>query len=217
MKVFKFAQKSSEWWQIRRGLPTASAFNRIIQPVTGRPSEGQNAYIVELIDSIVNHDYSFEPSNGYVSPAMEHGIDLEPAARSWYELEHNCDIEQVGFCLSDCGRFGTSPDGLVSTDGSVEIKCPQRKTHIRYLTKRALPSEYKAQVHGILLATGRAWCDFVSYSPVEELPNLVIRVVPDKFTAELKNALDHFLVNYEFELRKLGLSKPVISNHGLEV
>ena len=47
----------------------------------------------------------------------------------------------------------------------MEIKCPSEDTHLDYLTDETLPSKYLPQVQGALWVTGRAWWDFVSYSP----------------------------------------------------
>jgi predicted phage-related endonuclease len=60
---------------------------------------------------------------------------------------------------------GCSPDGLVGTDGLVEIKCPITATHIETLTGKAVPVKYVTQIQWQLACTGRQWADFVSYDP----------------------------------------------------
>ena len=136
---------------------------------------------------------------------------MEPAARSWYSFDRNVDIREVGFCLSSCGRFGCSPDGLIGEKGALEIKVPNMKTHIRYLREGVLPNAYKPQVHGTLLVTGREWVDFVSYSVSDELPSLVVRVYPNEFTQALKVELNKFLDKLDQAMSKLGrkIKRPV--------
>ena len=80
-------------------------------------------------------------------------------------------------------------------DGLLELKCPQEDTHLLYLARGVLPTDYKAQVQGQLWVTGRAWADFMSYCP--ELPPFLIRVEPDpKFQA----ALDDHMPTFHAEL-----------------
>ena len=125
---------------------------------------------------------------------MANGIENEPIARAWYEFEHDCDVTEVGFCLSDCGRFGCSPDGLVGDEGGIELKCPSLETHVKYLREGVLPAEYRCQVHGEILVTGREWFDFVSYA--DGLPPFKIRIVPDEFTKLLGDEVNRFCDKY---------------------
>ncbi|MBY0515118.1 MAG: YqaJ viral recombinase family protein [Gemmataceae bacterium] len=190
MKVVNCVQYSPEWWEARRGVPTASRFDRILTPKTSKPSSQQEPYTHELIADRVRFDprvVTDRPMNA----AMRHGVDCEPEARDWYALEGNHDVQQVGFCLTDDGRMGCSPDGLVGTDGLLEIKCPEPKTHVGYLMAGTLPDEYRCQVHGQLLVTGRRWCDFFSYCP--GFDPFLIRVAPDEFTDRLASELARFV------------------------
>lgn len=192
MKIIECQQYSPEWWEARRGIPTASAFDRIITP-GGKLSAQADDYIAELIGDRVCLTPNFLTERP-VSRAMANGTDCEPQARSWYELEH-AEVQQVGFVVTDDLRFGCSPDGLVGSDGLLELKCPTLKTQVKYLLAGpVLPPEYKPQVHGQLFVTGRAWVDFVSYAP--GLDKLLVRVFPDRYTTELKVALEVFYEKY---------------------
>lgn len=192
MKVIECEQKSKEWWGARRGVPSASEFHKIITPKTNKPSAQQDGYICKLIAEKYANIWPDE--SGFVSPAMQHGIDNEEAARLFYEFDNDLDVTQVGFCLSDCGRFGCSPDGLIGDDGGLEIKVPSLETQARYLLEGVLPPEYACQVHGSLAVTGRKWWDFVSYS--EQLPTFKIRVEPDDFTKLLHDEVLKFVEKY---------------------
>lgn len=208
MRIIECEQGSAFWHSVRRGRPTSSDFDRIITPVKGLPSASQDGYIDELIAQLLDQNYSQEPSNQYISPSMQQGMDYEGAARSWYSFQFDREIRQVGICLSDCGRFGASPDGLIDDDGILEIKCPELKSHIRYLREGVLPSEYRCQCHGLLAVSGRQWLDFVSYSPVPELENFVIRIVPDAFTVKLLNEVTAFADKLDAALAKFNLKNP---------
>ena len=80
-------------------------------------------------------------------------------------------------------------------DGLLELKCPREDTHLLYLARGVLPTDYKAQVQGQLWVTGRAWVDFMSYCP--ELPPFLIRVEPDP---TFQAALDDHIPTFHAEL-----------------
>jgi hypothetical protein len=127
---------------------------------------------------------------------MLQGIEVEPEARRWYELEAGAPVTNGGFCLTDDGRFGASPDGLVG-EGCLELKCPMLKTHVAYLAKGTLPREYLLQVHGQLIVTGRLWVDFVSYAyHASRLPPFKIRVERNEVTKRLAEELESFWSKY---------------------
>lgn len=199
-KEFLCVQMSPEWHELRRGVPTASNFDRIIQAVKGDYSKAASKYIAELVAETIHYDpnaMTEKPMNA----AMRHGIDCEPEARQYY-LTHTTDsVRQVGFVLSGCGRFGCSPDGLVGDEGLLELKCPQPATHVEYLMERVLPTEYKAQVHGQLLVTGRKWVDFMSYARMHK--PFIIRVYPDEFTQKLRRLLERFAADYQATLNQI--------------
>ena len=119
---------------------------------------------------------------------MEEGTRREEESRQVYEMLREVEVRQVGFCLSDCGRYGYSPDGLVGEDGLVEFKNPSGKVAVECLVGDKLPTEHIQQVQGGLLVTGRKFCDFVSYHP--GLRTLIVRVERDGvFLAKLEEQL----------------------------
>jgi len=200
MKAFDCVQGSPEWWQLRRGIPTCSNFDRILTPKTLKLSSQVDSYIHELIAD----RFRLTPPDGtenYVSRPMLNGLNTEPEARRWYEMEVGAEVKRVGFVTTDDGRFGGSPDSLVGEDGGLELKCPELKTHVKYLLDGVLPDDYRPQVHGYLIVTGRPWWDFVSYSP--GLDPFRIRVTPNLFTDTLRDALEQFDRRYKELLSKI--------------
>lgn len=196
MKIVDCEQRSVEWYAARLGVPTASEFGNIIQPVKMGYAAAASSYIDRLVDEIVRPDA--ERSWGG-NRHTERGCQLEPEAREVYSFEQNVQLKQVGFVTNDDGTLGCSPDSLVIGDGLVcgglEIKCPDGPTHVSWLRSGELPPEYKAQVHGSLIVTGLPWWDFMAYCP--PYPNLVIRVFPDAFTDALRGHLARFLSEYQ--------------------
>ncbi len=194
-------QASSEWFELRKGVPTASRFNMILTPKTGKPSAQQET----LINQLVGETLSLIPEEGIENATthpMRWGVRCEEEARRYLSLHLNEDITNGGFCLTDDKRFGSSPDGLIGQDGVIEIKCPQPETQVGYLLKDdELPPEYRWQVQGHLLVTGRPYCLFVSYCP--GLAPLVVRVEPNDDTKRLAAALEEFHAKYVATLKRV--------------
>jgi len=191
MREIECVQGQPEWWEARRGIPTASEFDRILTPIKKQPSAAQTGYIASLIADatcMLPNWFADRPS----TKDMDHGKETEPQARAWYEMERGVQVRQVGFCVTDDGRFGCSPDGLIDPDGGLELKCPKLSTHTAWLMADKVPDEYLPQIHGCLIVTGRQWWDFVSYSPARGLPPLLKRVFRDEYTIKLAVELELF-------------------------
>jgi hypothetical protein len=166
---FDVEQGSPAWFALRLGLPTASNFSRIITP-GGKASSQLAGYAHELIAArILGHAVDDE-SFGF----MQRGKVLEKAARNFYEMRNDVEVELVGFMLTDDRQAGASPDGLVGLDGLLEIKVPNAANHVAYLLEaEGIGDNHKPQVQGQLWVAEREWVDTVSYNP--ELPNALVR------------------------------------------
>lgn len=198
MRIIDCEQGSPEWIHARRGVPSASNFAKLITP-GGKLSTQAHGYAYELLADLA--DPNFGEYDDYVSAAMKNGNIIEPEARSYYAFARGADVEQVGFCMDDAGRFGASPDGLVGDDGGLEIKSPLHKTHIGYLIDGVVPPKYLPQVHGCMVVTGRNRWDFMSFAP--GLPELLVTVRQDAYTDKLRHAMDEFWKIYTQTRAKL--------------
>ena len=194
MTILEFPQRSPEWYAARRGVPTASDFDKIVTS-TGAPSKQRQKYLYQLAGERLGAVIE----DGFQSVAMLAGIEKESEAKAYYELYH-APIQEVGFCMAD--GYGASPDAFVDEDGLLEIKCPIVSTHVEYLLANRLPPDYVQQVQGQLLVTGRQWVDFLSYFP--GLNPLLIRVERDKvFIKALKAELKSFCAELDEIVSKL--------------
>lgn len=209
MKVYRdFLQGSDSWWEARRGRPTCSSFDRILTPATAKPSGAQDGFIDELVAECIQFNPKFFTERGILrtkradSPEMAHGREQEDEARQAFANHTGLSVETVGFCESDCGRWGGSPDLLVVGGGQGgELKCPQPATHVGYLRSGELPREYKCQVHGHLILSGYPVWSFFSWCP--PLPPLHVEVRPDEFTQKLRDELERFLTKLDEAKKKL--------------
>ena len=184
MRIIDVAQGSEEWenWGAR---PTASEFGSFCTPARGDYSKSATDYACKIICKRLR--VYVEPPTSF---AMDWGTENEPLARAAYQLQTGRDVEEVGFVIPDLtDAYGGSPDGLVGDDGLLEIKCPQSPSLVRYHADGILPAQYKPQVQGLLLITGREWCDFYVWHPY--LKPFLLRVMPDeKYQAKIaKNLL----------------------------
>jgi predicted phage-related endonuclease len=144
---------------------------------------GADTLIAELIAEKISEILP-ERAETYSSRAMEWGKQTEEEARRFYCMEQNVTTTNGGFCTTDDGLLGASPDSLVNGDGCLELKCPQPKTHVQYLLDNVLPAEYVPQCHAHLIVTGRKYCDFMSYAI--GFPPLLIRVERSDYTDKLE-------------------------------
>lgn len=199
MRVVECIQLSPDWFDARRGIPTASNANRIITP-GGKPSSAMDGYIAELIGDM----FALDPNAMTEKPmnaAMRHGVECEPRARAWYAMEKNVEVQQVGLCISDDGRWACSPDGLLGDHSGLELKCVQASTQVKYLLAGGMPEEYKPQVHFSMMVTGRKQWEFLSYC--DGLKPLLVTVHEDGYTKELRVQAEVFYAKFQAALAKI--------------
>jgi hypothetical protein len=211
VKIFRdFKQYEPEWWAVRRGVPTASELHRIITPLgVLSKSETSHGYLCQLLGDRLRSDYGGnEDENNYVSAAMKNGTLMEPEAIDYYEARRDAKIDRVAFCLDDAGQYGCSPDALVGDDGGLESKSPTAKVQVERLLCGELPPEHRQQVHGSLVITGRKWWDFMSYH--RDLPTLLVRVYPDKYTDLIRKAMAEFWTRYQEAVQRLAAMLPAM-------
>ena len=153
-------QLSPEWFAARLGKVTASRISDVVAKTKTGWGASRVNYMAELIAEILT-GVKYE---GYTNAAMQYGIDTEPQARDAYAFYSDVEVEPVGFILHPTiSESGASPDGLIGSDGLVEIKCPNTSTHIETLLTGTIDKKYILQMQWQMVCTGRLWCDFCSF------------------------------------------------------
>lgn len=193
LKIYEeLEQGTDEWLEARRGILTASEMKLIITPKFKlADNDKSRAHVYEIAAQRISK--YVEPH--YVSDDMLRGEAGEIEARNYYANKYGA-VEQVGFMTEDKFGYtlGYSPDGLVGTDGLIEIKSPRQKTQIETIANDMMPEEHMAQVQTGLLVSGRKWCDFISYHGGLHL--YVKRIYPDpEIQAVLIEASERFEQN----------------------
>lgn len=181
MRIVCATQQTAEWRAARCGNFTASRTSDAIGKLTRASKNGGKGdwkqshwdYVSELAWERITG----VSADHYVSKPMDIGAQYEGEARVEYWMRFGTEVDQTGFVLHPRFDFlGASPDGLIGTDGGVEIKVPLFHNHVACLEADQIPEGYMWQMYTNMLCCEREWWDFVSYFPPEIAPEL-----PDEF------------------------------------
>jgi len=198
MKILEMDQGSPQWYAVRRGRPTGSMFSRIITPAKGEPAAAADTYAAELIAEACGWQSGF-----HGTPDTVRGTSLESEALRWLKMRHGYITRQVGFCLSDCGRYGCSPDGLTPENIPVEVKAPSLHTFLKWRIAGGLPQDHKVQVHAEMHVCEADTAIFLAYADHPALDNHMVIVKRDKFTDLIGPIVDNFCDRLEKLQREL--------------
>jgi putative phage-type endonuclease len=171
----KVEQGSEQWHDLRRGIVTASVVGKLLTPTL---KVADNDTSRALTATLVAERITGVTEDTYANADMMRGVMCEPIARDIYSGHHQ-QAEETGFMRfdGDGWTLGYSPDGLVGTNGLLEVKSPRAKTHLNTIIANRVPPHYMAQCQAGLLVSGRKWLDFVSYCG--GMPLYVNRVMPN--------------------------------------
>jgi putative phage-type endonuclease len=177
-------QRTEAWYAEKLGRLSASRVYDIIPGKRGSYLESRNRLMWEVLAERITG----KRTEKYVTAAMQYGIDMEPVARAAYTFTTHEDVVETGFHVHPTiSGLGASPDGLVGTDGLLEIKVPNTETALKAWAGEEIDPRYMYQMQCQMACTGRQWCDFVVYDPRLPLKlELYIKGVKrDKLVVEL--------------------------------
>lgn len=199
-------QGSEEWHQLRLGKITASRIADVLATIKTGEAASRADYRMQLVCERLNGKHEESYTNQY----MANGIELEPNARAWYEVERNIFVTQVPFIQHPILSFaGASPDGVVEDEdelGLIEIKCPKATTHAKTMLEDRVPTKYIPQMQWQMACSGAKWCDFVSYCPEFplDLQLFVKRVMrDDEYIKEVEGKVIEFNDEVETTIQRL--------------
>jgi putative phage-type endonuclease len=198
-------QGSPEWIAERCGRVTASRIADLMAKT--RTRDGWGASRANYAAQLIAERLTGCVAESYTSSAMDFGTANEADARAAYEWYTDSVVQTVGFIPHpSIPMCGASPDGLLGTEGLVEIKVPNTATHIDTLLGQSVPSRYVLQIQWQLAVTGRQWCDFVSFDPrmSEEMRLFVRRVERDNARImEISECVVEFLAEIDAKIERL--------------
>lgn len=151
-------QRTEEWHAARKGRITASSVGAIL---------GNAPYATR--DDVMRRmvrEWHDAPNEFDGNIATEYGTRNEAGALAEYTMETGNVVEAVGFIARE-DWAGCSPDGLVSDNYGLEIKCPfgLRKDEVPAFKTLADQPHYYDQIQFSMWVTGRPWWDFYQWSP----------------------------------------------------
>lgn len=196
-------QGSEEWRLARAGLATASRFADIMATVkTGEAASRRNYRTDLVVERLTGR-----PLESFQSAAMKQGTEREPLARVAFEAETGLTVRQVGLFKHPTMDAGASPDGLLLDDREgLELKCPERSAHLRYLQQEGVPPEYEWQVQGQCWICHLDAVYFVSYQPdFPEHLQLIVRRIQrnDEAIKRLATEVQRFLDEVDAEVERV--------------
>ncbi len=196
-------QGSAAWLALKLGVVSASNVHKIIPKSRGN-GEGRYTYLCELVAQVCTGQM-----NEVTSVEMQWGKDHEDAARATYELDSGNKITELPFVfLDDSFREGCSPDGLLSADKGIEIKCPYNSVHyIKFLDGDKIKDEYNWQVQYTMRVMQAGEWEFVQYDPrMKAFPYKAITVPRDEEKQKiLADAVPAFISEMDLMLSKIGV------------
>jgi putative phage-type endonuclease len=196
-------QGTDEWKIEKLGHVSAGSVSDILAKGKGGESKMRESYKWR----IVTERLTGQIQESFSNDAMLWGVETEEQARTTYELTYGVTVDQTGFVKHPTMQWvGASPDGMIGTDGLIEIKCPHTKTHLQTLEIAKAPAVYIPQMQMQMWTMNRSWCDFVSYDPrlPHNLQFFCIRVNRDqeyidnmekeviRFLAEVESTIEAF-------------------------
>jgi hypothetical protein len=196
-------QRSPEWFELRRGIPTASRFAQVI--ATGRedgtPKTSKTRQ--QLLRVLAGEILSGDVSETFRNEATDRGTAMEAEAREHYEQSYFVEVRRVGFIRRQLpsGRWvGCSPDGVIGERRALEIKTTRPDLLIEVLDKGAagFPPEHRAQLQGTLWIAGLDEADlYIFYRNMRAAKFTVQR--DEQFIRSLSDSVEVF----DWELHKL--------------
>ena len=201
--LYDFDQYDDMWWISRLGVPTASPANRLIT-TKGLSTDGKTRedYCYRLA---MEQAYGQYAGSEYTSYAMQRGHEMEPKARTAFEIVTGLPVQTVGIVFEDEQRkWACSPDGMMEGTG-LEIFCPDAPNAVRCFRnpENALSIAGKfQQIQMSLMITGFEKWYFEVYYP-GPLP-LIQEIYRDEvFIGKLRTELDKFLIEVALTVKKL--------------
>lgn len=201
MIIHDVEQRTAEWYELRKGVITASNAHRLLTPAK------RKTYQMELLAEIL----SGQITEHYVNEAMQWGIDNEEKAIAEF-AKKNPDSKywKYGFCTNEnIPNVGCSPDLVFQKTNAqhkqlVEIKCLSTKNHLDG-NLFGIDADYVAQIQFQMLVTDFEFALYLGYDPrlPEKLQLYTVKVDRDEKMierlkegiAEVNGFIDEFLLD----------------------
>lgn len=185
--IHNVEQGTKEWLALRAGLITSCVMKHF---VTATLKIANNDKTRKIHYKLASERITGYLENGFSGNDMERGTFEEPLARDLYNEDKDIKAVEYGFITNiiEGVKVGYSPDGLVGSDGLIEIKSAKQSIQVERIVSGCVPPEHLPQIHFGILVSERKWCDFVGYS--NGMEQIELRLKKDEEIQEiLKQAI----------------------------
>jgi hypothetical protein len=144
---------------------------------------------------------------GAGNDATRWGTNNEPNGILAYSAHTGNIVDNTGLHVHPHASWlAGSPDGLIGTEGLLEVKCPYWRKKDGSRLHKEVPAHYYMQINLCLECADREWCDFISWSPEAYK---VYRITRDKELHEL--LMPHYL-KFFAAMQRMAKTPPTFSN-----
>ena len=195
-------QGSPEWFDLRRGIPTASRFAAVC--ATGKDGTVAGSLTrSKLLRVLAGEILTGELAEQFSTSAMERGNAMEAEARDYYARSRFAELTRIGFIRRrlPSGRYvGCSPDSLIGKRKALEVKTMRPDLIIEISDKgTGFPPEHRAQVQGTMWIANLDEVDLmIFYRGMPYSPTFTIQR-DETYIKELSASVEIF----DWELAKL--------------
>lgn len=144
-------QRSPDWFEIRLERFTASEIHKLTG-VKGLGLTGKNYAIEKAIEHVKG-----SKEETFASNDTKRGVDLEPLAFNRFkEIKYFDFLDVTETSFFEYGEHaGASPDGLVSDNSVLEIKCPKDNKFFKIVADADIDNEYLWQMQMQMLCANK--------------------------------------------------------------
>ena len=194
MACASLQQRTPAWHAARRGKLTASNVGSALGlcPWTSR----QQAFNRAMgLDKFIGND------------ATRWGTANESNGILAYTAHTGNVVDATGLHVHNSTSWlAGSPDGLIGTEGMLEVKCPYWRKKDGSRVHKEIPTHYYLQMQLCLEICERKWCDYISWSPEGYA---IYRVTYD---AALHDALMPHYLKFFASMSRMAKSPPPLSD-----
>jgi putative phage-type endonuclease len=153
-------QRSNEWYEQRLGRFTGSEIHKLMG-IKGLGLTGEG-YAFEKACELV---FGRNEEDSFMSFDMQRGVQYEPIAFECFNRlneENFISAQQCEFFEYDTFA-GASPDGIVSDNAVLEIKCPKPETLFELIATNEIDKKYQYQMQMEMLCAEKEKAYFFNY------------------------------------------------------
>lgn len=173
MMTSSLYQRTPQWHAARRGKLTASNVGAALGlcPWTSRQvafdrAMGRDKFKGKRKKSPSPPPREDDPPPSTGNDATRWGTANEPNGILAYTAHTGNIVNATGLHVHPLQSWiAGSPDGLIGTEGLLEVKCPYWPKKDGTRIHKEIPAHYYMQMAMCLETTKRQWCDFISWEP----------------------------------------------------